>query len=387
MEDQMKPPTENERKTVSDLDAMLGCVVAETGINTNIRYRKTMEEDQTVLNEFLAYLLSRADKLSLYGKILLANAFDQHGDADSRDRIVGFIEQYLEHDPVLGTYWLRTADTGWWYWYNDPIETIAWYLKLLNRIEPRSAKTAGVVRYLMQNRMYGDHWKSTRDTAICIEALCEYAVNNHTEPGTADYRILLNGNPLPNSQSGRYETTELVAGENTVLVQASGRVPVFFDATWQYYTRKDPISSEQCDLVSVSRTYYRENPDPDKQENVPIHPGDVVKAGETIEVELTFEAGQSLEYLLAQDFKPAGFECVESLSGYTYGNGLGCYREFHDERISFYINRLQKGTSTISYRMRAEHAGTMSAMPATVELMYEPRQAANTDENKLRVER
>lgn len=387
MNAQMKPPTEQHPKTITDIDTMLALVIAEIGINENVRYGKTREEDHAVLNHFLKHLLAHADKLSLYGKILLANAFDRQGDYDNRDRIIQFIEQYLESDPKLGTYWLRTSADDWWYWYNDHIETIAWYLKLLNRTEPDSEKTAGIVRYLMQNRTYGDHWKSTRDTAICIEALCEYAENNRIEPGTANYEILLNGAPLAFSESGRYESTELAAGENTLLINASGKTPVFYDATWQYYTREDPISPEQCDLVSISRVYYRHDPLLDKQGEAPLQPTDVLNAGETIDVELILTATHPLEYLLAEDKKPGGFECVENLSGYAYGKGVGYYQELHDERVSFYINRLSKGTSTIHYKIRAEHAGTISALPATVELMYEPHQAANSAENKFKIVR
>ncbi|RKX46269.1 MAG: hypothetical protein DRP64_03400, partial [Verrucomicrobia bacterium] len=114
---------------------------------------------------------------------------------------------------------------------------------------------------------------------------------------------------------------------------------------------------------------------------------DVLKAGEVVEVVLALEASQKLEYLLAEDFKPSGFECLDDESGRGYGNGVSYYRELHDERVSLYISRLPKGISTITYRIRAEHAGTMSAMPTTIGLMYEPRQAANSDEDKFRVVR
>ena len=41
----------------------------------------------------------------------------------------------------------------------------------------------------------------------------------------------------------------------------------------------------------------------------------------------------------------------------------------------------------MSYRIRAEHTGKMSALPATVELMYAPQQAANSAEDKLEVQK
>jgi len=372
---------------VRNSDALAAVVCAEIGLETYSDQLSWLSKKSNVVSRFSARLLEKADELSLYGKVLLAYAFELRGETQQRDRLVKFIEQYLENDPDLGTYWLRTGSEGWWYWYNDQIETLAWYLKLLNRLEPHSEKTAGVVRYLMQNRIHGDHWKSTRDTAICIEALCEFAENNRSESTSPAYRVSLNGKPVPHSETGTYSFSELKPGRNLLRLQSTDGQPLFFDATWQYRTRENPIASEKCDLVSVLRSYHRIDPTTGKAEEDPLAPGAVLKAGETVEAELLLESSQKLEYLLAEDFKPSGFECLEDQSGRGYGDGVSYYRELHDERVSFYIHRLSKGTATIRYRMRAEHAGTMAALPSTIELMYAPRQAANSAETQLRVVR
>jgi len=374
-------------KHVHNSDALAAVVCAEIGLKTYSDQLSSLPRRSNVVSRFSARLLEKADELSLYGKVLLAYAFELRGETQQRDKLVKFIEQYLENDPDLGTYWLRTGGEGWWYWYNDQIETLAWYLKLLNRLESHSEKTAGVVRYLMQNRIHGDHWKSTRDTAICIEALCEFAENNRPESSFPAYRVFLNGKPVPHSEAGTYSFSGLKPGRNQLRLQSTDGQPLFFDATWQYRTRENPIAPEKCDLVSVSRSYHRIDPATGKAEEDPLASGAVLQAGETVEVALSLESSQKLEYLLAEDFKPAGFECLEYNSGYGHGDGVSYYRELHDERVSFYIHRLSKGTATIRYRMRAEHAGTMAAMPATIELMYAPRQAANSAEDQLRVGR
>jgi uncharacterized protein YfaS (alpha-2-macroglobulin family) len=134
--------------------------------------------------------------------------------------------------------------------------------------------------------------------------------------------------------------------------------------------------------VEVKRAYYRFEND----KRIPLAADEAVNAGEQIEVVLTFDAPHELEYLLATDRKPAGFESVETQSGYVY-SGLRHYRELHDERVAFYISKLPKGESRIHYRLRPEHAGCVSALPATIELMYAPKQAANSSEEKLQITR
>ena len=50
-------------------------------------------------------------------------------------------------------------------------------------------------------------------------------------------------------------------------------------------------------------------------ERVPLRAGEPVTSGERIEVVVTLEAKNELEYLLVEDLKPAGFEAVEQQSG------------------------------------------------------------------------
>ena len=381
MEEQLKQaaiPTNNVK--IANVDAFETLVLSEIGTEKIRRYDHNQndwippEQNREMLLSYMNLLFNHADQLSLYGKILLANAYELQENVEKRDRLVDFIEQYLELDPATGEYSLRTHAREYWYWYNDDIELHAWYLKLLNRIDPHGAKTAGIAHHLMQNRIYGDHWKSTRDTAICIEALAEFAKNNRKNTPEKTVSISLNGQTVTDPA-----TAQLSPGTNTLTIATTDSAPLFFDATWSYYSKEDPITPEACDLVSIARTYSRVGPNT----NIVIHPDEPVKVGELIEVKLTLTAAQTLEYLLAEDHKPAGFETIETSSGYSQGS----FRELHDERVSFYLNHISKGTTTLTHRIRAEHTGRVSALPATIELMYEPRQAANGAEQKLEIQR
>ncbi len=76
------------------------------------------------------------------------------------------------------------ADNSWWYWYGSEIEADAYYLKLLSRTNPKDEKAARLVKYLLNNRKHATYWNSTRDTAICIEAMAEYLkASGEDKPG------------------------------------------------------------------------------------------------------------------------------------------------------------------------------------------------------------
>ena len=79
---------------------------------------------------------------------------------------------FLEIDDENQTAWLRMQNGGyWWYWYGSEYEAQGYYLKLLARVKPKSKQASGLVKYLINNRKHSTYWNSTRDTAICVEAI------------------------------------------------------------------------------------------------------------------------------------------------------------------------------------------------------------------------
>jgi alpha-2-macroglobulin len=97
------------------------------------------------------------------------------------------------------------------------------------------------------------------------------------------------------------------------------------------------------------------------------------------------ESKNDYEYIMFEDMKAAGFEAVDLRSGYG-DNGMGAYMELRDERVSFFVRALARGTHSIDYRLRAEIPGRFSALPAKASAMYAPELKANSDEIKLQIE-
>ena len=110
----------------------------------------------------------------------------------------------------------------------------------------------------------------------------------------------------------------------------------------------------------------------------------MLKSGDLVEIELEIASKNDYEYLVFEDMKPAGFEPVETTSGYN-GNALGAYMEFRDNRVVFFVRNLARGSHSVSYRMRAEIPGKFSALPTKGWAMYAPELKANSDEIKLQV--
>jgi hypothetical protein len=107
-------------------------------------------------------------------------------------------------------------------------------------------------------------------------------------------------------------------------------------------------------------------------------------SGDLVEVELSIESKNDYEYVLIADPKPAGFEPVDVQSGWSW-TGLSAYREFRDEKVAFFAERLPQGTHNVSYRVKAEIPGKFSALPTKAEAMYAPELRANAVEWKASI--
>jgi hypothetical protein len=322
------------------------------------------------------------------------------------------ISQYVQQDNENQTAWLNLPDGYWWYWYGSEYEAQAYYLKLLARTDPKSAKASGLVKYLLNNRKHATYWNSTRDTALCVEALADYIRASGEDKPDMTVEVLIDGelrksvaidadNMFSFDNRLYLSGKDVPSGEHTIEVRRRGKGPVYFNAYLTNFTLEDYIKKAGLE-VKVERRFFKLIPE-DKKMSVAGARGQVVnqkvekyrreeladlatlKSGDLLEVELVVESKNDYEYLIIEDKKPAGFEPVDVRSGYN-GNPMGAYVEFRDERVCFFLRTLARGTHSVSYRTRAEIPGKFSALPARIQGMYAPELVGNADEIKLRIE-
>jgi hypothetical protein len=148
------------RDSADNLDALIYMILLEADV-TNPKMGDYLFRDRT--------------KLSLYGLGLVGLAFDKQQSIERRDMVIKNLDQFVKYDEENQTAFIDLPNQNyWWYWYGNHIEANAYYLKLLSRVNPQDPKAAGLVKYLLNNRRNATYWSSTRDTAICIEALAEF---------------------------------------------------------------------------------------------------------------------------------------------------------------------------------------------------------------------
>jgi hypothetical protein len=296
-----------------------------------------------------------------------------------------------------GCHWGK-SDWGWW-WSDDNIEATSASLMALLRIDPQSPLISKTVWWLVTNRRNADHWKSTKDTALAISALCEYLLASHEPQASYTASVYVNDqlvkgievtpqNALQLDARVKIDRTLLRDGKNVVRIKQEGQGGLYYAVLATYYTLEEPIKGASS-VIGVKRDYYTIEEYVDKDQHLqakrtPL--GGAVKSGTQVEVELTITAENEFDYVMFEDYKPAGCEPVDLRSGYVWGEGLGAYREFRDEKVAFFIDRLPQGTHKLTYRVRAEIPGDFHALPNIGQGMYMPDVRCLSDETRMTIE-
>jgi uncharacterized protein YfaS (alpha-2-macroglobulin family) len=350
--------------------------------------------------------------LAVYGKAMFGMALHRQNNTDRLAMIMKNIEQFVVEDEENQTAYLNLPGGYWWHWYGSEFEAHAYYLKLLAATQPQSRVASRMVKYLLGNRKNATYWNSTRDTALVVEALADYMRESEEDKPDMTVEVWLDGQMQKEVKitakdlftfDNKFvlEGAAVESGVHTLELRKQGKGPLYFNAYLTNFTLEDPIAHAGLEL-KVRRKYYRLIP-VDKEIKVAGSRGQAVdqkvekydreelvnlatlESGDLVEIELIIESKNDYEYLIFEDMKAAGFEPVEVQSGYSSG-GLGAYMELRDDRVSFFVRRLARGSHSVSYRMRAEIPGRFSALPTRAYAMYAPELKGNSDEIKLRIE-
>ncbi len=91
------------------------------------------------------------------------------------------------------------------------------------------------------------------------------------------------------------------------------------------------------------------------------------------------------QYIIVDDYKPAGMEPTRLTSGSSHAGGTYANMEIRDDKTVFFVTYLNQGTHNIKYELRAEISGIFHSMPTKVEAMYVPKIKGNSDSTNLKI--
>ncbi|MEN6451092.1 MAG: MG2 domain-containing protein [Thermoguttaceae bacterium] len=393
-----------------NLDAFVYMVLVDAGVKSPAML-EFLDRDRTHLAVYGLAMYGLALEKQLPSPSGRGAGGESSGLSDKLAMVLRNIGQYVERDDENQTAWLRLPEGSWWCWYGSEYEAHAYYLKLLARTDPKGELAPRIVKYLLNNRKHATYWNSTRDTALCIEAMADFIRRSGEDRPQIVVDVYLDGrrrktveitpqNLFTFDNRLVVEGEALSAGRHTVELRKRGAGSLYFNGYLSTFTLEDFIRRTGLE-IKVNRKYYKlvetaksmkaagsrgqaVDQRVEKYERQELANDAQLKSGDLVEIELELDSKNDYEHLMFEDMKPAGFEPVDLRSGYT-GNELGAYVEFRDNRVVFFARRLARGKHSVSYRMRAETPGRFSALPTRASAMYAPELKANSDEMKLGV--
>lgn len=397
-------------------------------------------------------LWGKREELNAYTRSLFLLATVRYGDPNKtaailarnlRDGVkkddkpdVSIVQEGVQQSQaaVMGTaHW--GEDGLWWRWSDGGIEATAFALKATLAADPKSDLIEPVMNWLVKGRR-GAQWSNTRDTAICILALCDYLKVSEELAPELEYELSVNGAKVATKKITAEEAlsapstfaidTKLIRdGVNEVrVVRKGGKGALYVSAHAQFFSLEEPITPAGNEIF-VRRQYYKIVGRPTLlkgyvYDRAPLNDGDSIASGDRVETVVTIEAKNNYEYLVFEDLKPAGFEAVEIKSGqslhaqelktgsikthlntaaaiqsqiadlksqmdYT-GRTRWVYQELRDRKVAMFVDKLPEGLWEIRYDLRAEVPGSFHALPVLGHAMYVPEIRCNGTEIRVTVE-
>jgi hypothetical protein len=363
-----------------------------------------MSEAGVYEKDRLKVLFDQYPKLDNYSRAILAIALHRSGNRDHAEAVLKSLEKtVVERNTVA--FWKGPGTRSW---MDSPVETTAYVIKAYILINPKSPLLEKAVRYITLQRGSGG-WQSTKDTAAAVLAVIDYV--KMTKEANPEYSatLSLNGKELKTVSFTRNDIAKggvmvevpgekLRQGRNVVSLTKKGPGVAYCSAELTYFTREESIKAES-NGIKVKREYFlvkekaakdkavsasrrgRHYPLPQSQDLlIPLEASKpmVLSPQDMVEVKITLEGDMEGEYLMVEDFKPAGCEAVPEKTGYW--GWWYAQKEFRDEKTAFFATRFHKGSQVLTYRMRAETPGTYRVLPATASLMYIPDVGGRSDE-------
>jgi alpha-2-macroglobulin len=279
---------------------------------------KLQPEGTELLNRLVSYSYEHREDLGATSRALLAISLHQLERAEEAGIVCENLTDQALLDRENGTCRFgRTA--GYYFWFNDAVEATGETLRAYLRVKPKSELIPQMVKWLVANR-HGGHWKSTKDTAHAVLALCEYLkVSEELSP---DLTVLITVDDGP-AKTVRFTKdnvftadnlltirgADLSSGEHVVRVVAKGKGNLYFTGHLTVVTREEDVKGAGNEIFVKRKAYriHRRKRDVVKKdwvrdhfeertvtevydEKEPLENGATVTTGDEIEIELTLTA-------------------------------------------------------------------------------------------------
>jgi hypothetical protein len=329
-----------------------------------------------------------------YMKGMIALALNRFGDKKTPLLIMRSVSDKALHNEEMGMYW-RNEQQGW-FWYQAPVETQALLIEAYDEVLNDTKSVDELKVWLLKQKQTQD-WKTTKATTEAVYALLLRGTNLLKGDNLAEVKVgnhiidpnKLEGPDKPEAGTGYYKTSwdgsQVTPSMGKVTISNPNPSVAWGSMYWQYFEQLDKITIAETPL-KLSKKLFREINSPTGPVIEPITESTPLHVGDKVVVRVELRTDRDMEYVHLKDMRAAAFEPINVLSGYHWQDGLGYYEATRDASSNFFINYLPKGTYVFEYRLFATQKGEFSNGITSVQCMYAPEFAAQSEGIRVKVE-
>ena len=279
----------------------------------------------------------------------------------------------------------ETGKENQYHYMNSDIRASAMTLAALLEVDPQSKQIDKLALGLKAARTRAGDWVSTQETLWSLVALSDYGKRATGGETTATIKLdgkVVSAKKIRGAELSKLELPlgKLSANNLELALDGGGNINVRVRES-----RVDALAPSENGF-SLKRSYL------DAKGNAATS----FKAGDMVTVKIEVTAKQAQQWVAMVDPIPAGFEVINPklASGGTdkntqqpanpdpwarrWGYVTWDHQELRDDRVQWFADRMSAGSYQLTYQARATIDGTFSAMPATIEAMYQPDVRART---------
>jgi len=320
---------------------------------------------------------------------MTALALHRDGSTISAKNILRSLGENAIRHPELGMYWKDLSNRGY-YWHQSVIENQALMIEAFHEIGKDNRVTDELRTWLLRQKQT-HHWGTTRATAeACYAVLLtgsEWLSGNGTvwmsvgnvrinsddekaEAGTGYISKRIPADQVRNDMGNWI--IELPAGtQNQAGMRSWGAM------YWQYFEDMDKISPAKTAL-GLDKKIMIEEASPAGPVLRELKAGEQLRIGDKVVIRLIVSTDRDLEFIHLKDMRGACLEPANVLSGHKWQAGLSYYESTRDLATHIFFDWLPRGKHVFEYKAFVAQPGRYLNGISSVQCMYAPEFAANS---------
>lgn len=320
--------------------------------------------------------------LSLYDKALASITLYRYGKQETAKQIIQSLKEYATISPDMGMFWANNRST---LFTNSALQTHVAIMAAFHEIVGDSEDTELMKQWLLRQKQ-AQNWGSTPTTVDAIYALLLTGNNQLAEQENLSVKVGNQKLQLTPEESNLGYIKQSFTGKeiskktlNVTLTKNTSQT------SWgglylQYFEKLNKIT-KHAGGISVQKQLFIE-----KDSKLTPLDNQTLKVGDKINIRITINTEQDMQYVHLKDLRAGCFEPTEQLSGNRWQEMLLYYQETTDVATNFFFDFLPKGTHVFEYTVWIAQSGTYQDGISTLQCIYAPQYSANSNAGNIIVQ-